>query len=217
MPAERAPMRKIREALRLKHALGLSERQIAVSVGVSRSTVAEYLRRASVVGITWPPPEGIDDAELERRLFTSPSFEAKLARALPDWNHVHKELKRRGVTLQLLWEEYRAEHVDGYGYSRFCDLYREWLKTVSATMRQTHAAGEKLFVDWAGDTVPVFDAATDMERRAHNSVRLVHVVSPPKAVLDRGPHIRRSADACSHRSRRSRHLLRPNAVLRSGS
>ena len=99
MPAERAPMRKIREALRLKHALGLSERQIAVSVGVSRSTVAEYLRRASVVGITWPPPEGIDDAELERRLFTSPSFEAKLARALPDWNHVHKELKRRGVTL----------------------------------------------------------------------------------------------------------------------
>ena len=106
----------------------------------------------------------MDDAELERRLFTPPSFEAKPARAQPDWNYVHKELKRRGVTLQLLWEEYRGEHVDGYGYSRFCDLYRDWLKTVSATMRQTHAAGEKLFVDWAGDTVPVFDAATGMER-----------------------------------------------------
>ena len=167
MPAERAPMRKIREALRLKHALGLSERQIAMSVGVSRSTVAEYLRRAGVVGITWPVPEEIDDAELERRLFTPPSFEATPPRAQPDWNHVHKELKRRGVTLQLLWEEYRADHIDGYGYSRFCDLYRDWRKTVSATMRQTHAAGEKLFVDWAGDTVPVFDAATGMERRAH--------------------------------------------------
>jgi transposase len=167
MSAERAPMRKIREALRLKHALGLSERQIAVSVGVSRSTVAEYLRRAGVVSITWPVPKEMDDAELERRLFTPPSFEAKPARAQPDWNHVHKELKRRGVTLLLLWEEYRAEHVDGYGYSRFCDLYRDWLKTVSATMRQTHASGEKLFVDWAGDTVPVFDTATGEERRAH--------------------------------------------------
>ena len=69
--------------------------------------------------------------------------------------------------VRVLCEEYRGEHVDGYGYSRFCDLYRDWLKTVSATMRQTHAAGEKLFVDWAGDTVPVFDAATGMERRAH--------------------------------------------------
>ena len=92
MPAERAPMRKIREALRLKHSLGLSERLVAVSVGVSRSTVGEYLRRAGVVGITWPVPEGMDDTELERRLFTPASFEAKPARALPDWNHVHKEL-----------------------------------------------------------------------------------------------------------------------------
>jgi transposase len=167
MPAERAPMRKIREALRLKHALGLSERQIAVSVGVSRSTVAEYLRRAGVVGIAWPVPEGMDDAELERRLFTPPSFEATPARAQPDWNQVHKELKRQGVTLLLLWEEHRAEHVDGYGYSRFCDLYRAWRKTVSATMRQAHAAGEKLFVDWAGATVPVFEVATGEERRAH--------------------------------------------------
>ena len=167
MPAERAPMRKVREVLRLRHALGLSERQIAVSVGVSRSTVAEYLRRAGVVGITWPVPDGMHDAELERRLFTLPSFEPKPTRGLPDWHQVHKELKRHGVTLLLLWEEYRAQHVDGYGYSRFCDLYRDWLKTVSATMRQTHAAGEKLFVDWAGDTVPVFDAVTGLERRAH--------------------------------------------------
>ena len=89
------------------------------------------------------------------------------ARPLPDWSHVHEELSRRGVTLLLLWEEYRAEHPDGYGYSRFCDLYRDWRKTISPTMRQTHAAGEKLFVDFAGDTVPVFDAAIGIERRAH--------------------------------------------------
>jgi len=167
MPTERAPMRKVREVLRLKHALGLSERQISVSIGVSRSTVAEYLRRAGVVGITWPVPEEMHDAELERRLFTPPSFEPKPTRGLPDWHHVHKELKRHGVTLLLIWEEYRAQYVDGYGYSRFCDLYRDWLKTVSPTMRQTHVAGEKLFVDWAGDTVPVFDAAMGMQRRAH--------------------------------------------------
>ena len=129
MPAERAPMRKVREVLRLRHALGVSERQIAIAIGVSRSTVGEYLRRAAVIGITWPVPEEMDDAELERRLFTPPTFEEKLARPLPDWNHVHKELKRRGVTLLLLWEEYRAEHADGYGYSRFCDLYRDWRKT----------------------------------------------------------------------------------------
>ncbi len=112
-------------------------------------------------------PEGLDDAELERRLFTLPGFDEKPVRPLPDWSHVHKELKRRAVTLLLLWEEYRAEHADGYGYSRFCDLYRDWCKTISATMRQTHGAAEKLFVDFAGDTVAIFDAAAGMDRRAH--------------------------------------------------
>jgi hypothetical protein len=160
MPAERAPMRKVREVMRLRHALGVSERQIAITIGVSRSTVGEYLRRAAVIGITWPVPEGMDDGELERRLFTPPSFDEKPARPLPDWTHVHRELKRHAVTLLLLWEEYRAEHADGYGYSRFCDLYREWCETISPTMRQAHGPAEKLFVDFAGDTVPVFDAAT---------------------------------------------------------
>jgi transposase len=160
-------MRKVREVLRLRHALGVSERQIAITVGVSRSTVGEYLRRAAVIGITWPVPEGLDDGELERRLFTPPTFEEAPAKPRPDWNHVHKELKRRGVTLLLLWEEYRAEHADGYGYSRFCDLYRAWRGTLSPTMRQTHGPAERLFVDFAGDTVPVFDAAALTERRAH--------------------------------------------------
>src|SRR5215475_10949290 len=167
MPAERAPMRKVREVLRPRHALGVSERQIAVTVGISRSTVGEYRLRAAVIGITWPVPEGMDDGELERRLFTPPTFEEKPARPLPVWTAVHRELKRRGVTLLLLWEEYRAEHADGYGYSRFCDLYRKWCETISPTMRQVHGPAEKLFVDFAGDTVPVFEAATGVQRLAH--------------------------------------------------
>src|ERR1700752_1753525 len=166
MPAERASMRKVREVLRLRHALGVSERQIAVTIGVSRSTVGEYLRRAAVSGITWPVPEGLDDAELERRLFTLPTFDEKPARPLPDLSHVHKDFNRGAVRLLLLGEEYRAEHADGYGYSRFCDLYGEWRQTISPTMRQTHGAAEKLFVDFAGDTAAVFDVATGEERRA---------------------------------------------------
>jgi transposase len=138
MPAERAPMRKVREVLRLRHPLGVSERQIAVTVGVSRSTVGEDLRRAAAIGITWPVPEGLDDCELQRRLFTPPTFETPPARPPPDWSSVHRELKRRSVTLLLLWEEYRAAHADGYGYSRFCDLYRAWRGGISPTMRHAH-------------------------------------------------------------------------------
>jgi transposase len=98
---------------------------------------------------------------------------------VPDWNRVHAELRRRGVTLLLPWEEYRAEHPDGYGYSRFCDLSTDWRRGVSATMRQTHVAGEKLFVDYAGDTVPVFDGATGEERRAHVFVAVLGASTTP--------------------------------------
>jgi transposase len=160
-------MRKIREVLRLKHACGLSERRIALAIGLSRSTIKAYLKRADSCGIAWPLAPEIEDSALERQLFPIVEVARDVARPLPEWREVQRELKQRGVTLQLLWEEYRAHHHDGYGYSRFCDLYRAWLKTVSPTMRQTHAAGEKLFVDWAGDAVPVFDAITGQERRAH--------------------------------------------------
>jgi transposase len=165
MPTERLPMRKVREVLRLKHACGASDRLIAQSLGIGRTTVGEYLRRAAVVGMTWPVE--LDDAELERLLFTPAGFYEGPTRPQPDWSRMHAELRRRGVTLLLLWEEYRAEHADGYGYSRFCDLYGEWRKGVTATMRQTHVAGEKLFVDFAGDTVPVIDGLTGEIRAAH--------------------------------------------------
>jgi transposase len=162
MPAERLSMRKVREVLRLKYACGASERVIARSVGIGRTAVGEYIRRAAVIGITWPIPEELDDTALERKLFAPPPR----SKPLPEWGHIHAELRRRGVTLALLWEEYRGHHPDGYGYSRFCDLYVEWRHGITATMRQTHAAGEKLFVDFAGDTVPVFDALTGDVRAA---------------------------------------------------
>ena len=109
-------------------------------VGISRYTVAEYLRRAGVLGITWPVPDGLDDAALERRLF-SPPFVAEPSRPQPDWPRLHAELRRPGVTLLLLWEEYRAGQPEGYGYSRFCDLHVAWRGKLSPTMRQTHPAG----------------------------------------------------------------------------
>ena len=166
MPAERLPMRKVREVLRLTYACGTSKRVIAQSLGIGRTAVGEYIRRAAVIGITWPVPGDLDDTALERKLFAPTGYNPPRSKPLPDWTHVHAELRRRGVTLALLWQEYRELHPDGYGYSRFCDLYGEWRRSVTATMRQTHAAGEKLFVDFAGDTVPVFDAVTGQARDA---------------------------------------------------
>ena len=166
MPAERLPMRKVREVLRQRYACGASERVIAQSLGVGRTAVGEYIRRAAVIGITWPVPDELDDAALERKLFAPAGYNPPRSKPLPDWSHVHAELRRRSVTLALLWQDYRGRHPDGYGYSRFCDLYGEWRRGVTATMRQTHVAGEKLFVDFAGDTMPVFDALTGEVRDA---------------------------------------------------
>src|SRR3954447_5133355 len=168
MPAERLPMRQVREVLRLKYLCGQSGHRIAVVVGISRYTVAEYLRRAAVVGITWPVPSELDDTALERKLFTPPgAMAAETVRPQPDWMRIHAEMRRPGVTLLLLWEEYRAGQPDGYGYSRFCDLYAAWRGRLSPTMRQSHPLGERLFVDYAGQTVEVVDAVTGEVRAAH--------------------------------------------------
>jgi transposase len=135
-------MRKIREVLRLTHELGLSVREVSEATGVGKTSVGEFVARAKVIGITWPIPAEINDAELEKRLFTPPGFHAGPTRQCPDWAKVHEEVKRRGVTLMELWEEYRARVPDGYGYARFCQLYAEWKKRISPTMRQTHIAGD---------------------------------------------------------------------------
>lgn len=161
----RLPMRKIADALRLR-AGGLTMREIGISLGVGRSTVGEYLKRAELAGVSWPLPDGMDDADLERCLF-QPVGETRSGLAQPDWAEVHRELRRKGVTLSLVWEEYRAAHPDdGYGYSRFCDLYRRWEGRLSPTMRQHHFAGERAFVDYAGDTLEVIDGLTGEVRQA---------------------------------------------------
>jgi transposase len=152
-------MRKLRDVLRLT-AAGMSSRQVAASLTVGATTVIDYLGRARRAGIAWPLPDDLTDEALEASLYPPPPTVAKDQRPLPDWATVHRELKRPGVTLQLLWEEYRGRQPQGYGYSRFCELYRAWAKRLSPTMRQTHVAGERLFVDYAGTRLQVFDAAT---------------------------------------------------------
>ena len=166
MPGQRLLMRQVREVLRLKYVCGHSGHGIAAAVGVSRYTVAEYLRRAGVVGITWPVPADLDDAALERKLFTPPFVATETLRPQPEWALIHAELRRPIVTLLLVWEEYRAGRPEGYGYSRFCDLYAAWRGRLSPTMRQVHPAGERMFVDYAGQTVGVIDGATGEERQA---------------------------------------------------
>jgi transposase len=160
-------MRKIREVLRLTYELGLSVREVCEATGVGKTAVCEYVNRARVVGVTWPIAAEIGDAGLERLLFTPAGFHVGSTKRLPDWTKVHEELKRRSVTLMILWEEHRAEHVDGHGYSRFCELYGAWRKRLSPTMRQTYVAGDKLFVDWAGGTVPIIDPMTGEVHEAH--------------------------------------------------
>lgn len=159
MAQSRLPMRKIRDVLRLS-AAGLSKRQIAASLGIGPTAAGACLRRAQRAGIGWPLPDDLDDDALERRLYPPVATPVADWRTLPDWPTVHRELRRKGVTLQLVWEEYRAVHPDGYGRSWFCELYRAWEGRLSPTMRQVHAAGEKLFVDYAGTTIDIFDAAT---------------------------------------------------------
>lgn len=161
MGAERLPMRQIREILRLKHERGLSYRAIARACGVGVGTVAEYLGRSERAGLGWPLPPELDEAALEARLFPPP--EPGRDRIAPDLVWIYSELKRAGVTLHLLWEEYRAVHADGYGYSQFCELYRRWACKLRPSMRQQHRAGEKTFIDFSGKRPHVIDRKTGEE------------------------------------------------------
>lgn len=162
---KRLPMMRIREVLRLS-ALGLSGRQIASGLGLGRGTVQDYLARFREAGLVWPLPEGMSDAELGRVFHAERLGRASRRGVEPDWAMVHRELRRQGVTLRLLWEEYRADIPEGYGYSRFCELYGIWKGRVSPVMRQVHPAGERLFVDYAGQTVGVTDPGTGEVRQA---------------------------------------------------
>ena len=143
----------------------MSVRAIARSLRVSPSTVGDYVRRAEVAGVGWPVPESVDDVALERRLFPTP-LPSGTSRPLPAWSDVHRELRRKSVTLALLWQEYKATHPEGVQYSRFCEQYRAWAAKLDVVMRQEHRAGERMFVDYAGQTVPVVDPETGELRQA---------------------------------------------------
>src|SRR6478735_129605 len=160
MPGDRVSMRQIREVLRLRFASELPQRGIAKSLGLSQGAVSGYLSRARAAGVSWPLPVDLDHEQLEALLFPPPPAIAADQRPMPDWAWVHRELRRPNVTLALLWEEYRAGAPDGFGYSWFCDLYRGWAGRLKPTMRQTHIAGEKLFVDFAGRRAEVVDGFT---------------------------------------------------------
>lgn len=161
-------MRQIREVLRLRFEKNLSERQMAQAIGAGRSTIQEYLKRAAQAQLTWPLPQELNDEQLENLIFpTGPlKFEKGVSRPLPDFQHLHQELKRKGVTLLLLWEEYQQANPQGYQYTQFCEHYNRWAKTLEPVMRQTHKAGEKLFVDYAGMTMGVVDRQTGEVREA---------------------------------------------------
>src|SRR6266581_83880 len=169
MPTERLAMRHVRDVIRLK-AAGMPSREIARRVGAAPSTVRLTIRRFEAAGLSWPLSDDITDTELEARLFASAGAGSGTRRgqrrqAEPDWAAVHRELKRKHVTLSIVWEEYIAGEPGGYRYSRFCELYRTWEGRLSVTMRQSHAAGDKLFVDYAGDGVPVLIDRLTGERR----------------------------------------------------
>lgn len=133
---------------------------------VARSTVGDYERRFAASGLSWPLPASLSDAELERRLFPPPPAVAVETRPIPDWTVIHQELRRPGVTLMLLWEEYRAAYPQGFGYSWFCKAYEAFSGKLDVVMRQHHRAGETLFVDYAGQTVEVIDRRSGEIRTA---------------------------------------------------
>ena len=161
----RLPMRKIKEALRLR-ASGLTTREVGESIGVGRTSVSAYLKRAERAGLSWPLPEDLTDAALEALLFPAPPANAAAVYPRPDWSHIHQEMRRPHVTLSLLWEEYREDHPTGYGYSRFCELYRRWEGRLTPVMRQHHVVGEALYVDYAGSTFEIADPQTGEVREA---------------------------------------------------
>jgi transposase len=167
MPAERVSMRRVREILRLKYEGGATERAIARSLGIARSTVALTLERAAAAKLPWPLAATLTDRVLEAMLYASAGApQGGRRKAEPDWTAVHRELRRPGVTLMLLWEEYRTSEPGGYSYSRWCELYRAWEGRLSPTMRQSHPAGERMFVDYAGQTVELVDGRSGEIRQA---------------------------------------------------
>src|ERR1700755_1413469 len=173
MPAERTTMRQWREVLRWKFVGGVPTREIARRIGVAPSTVRAIIRRFQAAGLSWPLPDEPTDAALEVRLFPEAGTREGHRRQIePDWVSIHRELKRKHVTLSILWDEYIARDPEGYRYSRFCELYRGGEGKLSVTMRQTQVGANNLFVNYAGAPGRVITAGMTGEfRQAKSSSR----------------------------------------------
>lgn len=159
-------MRKIKEVLRLRLDLRRTLEQVAVSCNIGRTTVSDYLDRFEDSGLSWPLPSDMEDTQLELCLFPSARADPDPERGLPEWQYIHQELRRKAVTLMLLWQEYKETQPDGYQYSQFCNLYRQWTGHIDPVMRQEHRAGEKMFVDYAGMTMGIYDQIAKQMREA---------------------------------------------------
>lgn len=167
-------MRKIKEILRLKLETGLGYHKIARSCNVSTSTVHDVINRAKAAGLTWPLPEELQtEKELDKKLYSEQVPIAPLRRPEPDMNWIHHELKRKNVTLQLLWQEYKEKHPDGYQYSYFCEQYRHWKQKLNPVLRQTYPAGKFMQVDYAGQTMAITDAKTGEILKAYIFVAIL--------------------------------------------
>jgi transposase len=219
-------MRQVREVLRLTTA-GVGLNEIARRVGVAPSTVRLTLKRVVGGGLTWPLPAEMTDSAMEAALFAAVGTkQGHRRRAEPDWAVIHHELKRKHVTLAILWDEYIERYPDGYRYSRFCELYRDWVSRLSVTMRQAHIGGDKLFVDgacpragqrpdpWAGDTVPVIiDRLTGKTRPAQIFVAVMGASNFTPAFATAAPsRSRQLATVAPHRA----NLPGPNTCAGAG-
>lgn len=158
-------MRKIKEIVRLRIELGRTLDEVAKACGVGRTSVSECLLRVKAAGLSWPLPEDLDDQQLEVLLYPNKGYKTKTA-TLPEWQYIFTELKKKGVTRQLLWKEYLEQNPYGIAYSQFCDKYKEWLSKSKISMKQHHTAGEKLFVDFAGTKMPILDPKTGEKKWA---------------------------------------------------
>ena len=168
MPRKKITMRKIKEIFRLKYQLNLSNSKISKSLMISKSSVSKYIDYASEKGLSWEQVKDLSETELKNLLFfEEDKITNKSKKQLPDWKSVFEELKQKGVTLLLLWNEYKEEYPDGYKYSQYCDLYKKWRKKLNPSMRQNHKGGEKLFIDYAGVKVPIINSVEGKIRGAN--------------------------------------------------
>ena len=187
-------MRQIRDILRLQWSVGLSMRSIAQSLGVGYGTVHDVLHRAAAADLRWPLPAELDDGELEGLLYQGHQGRPR-RRPDPDWAVVDMELRRKGVTLELLWLEYKQAHpAEGYQYSQFCFHYRQWRQAQNVVLRQSYRGGEKMFVDYAGQTLPIVDLATGEVEPAYLFVSVLVVASNCATLLKTfGSSLRKAA------------------------